>query len=61
MSAIYVCARCAKVFESDWSDAEAAAELGEKFTGHKVEDCDVVCHDCYTLFMNWFETDEVTQ
>ncbi len=42
----YKCAACGKIFESDWADDEAAAELNETF-GALVEDCNIVCDDCY--------------
>jgi hypothetical protein len=42
----YKCAACGGVFEKGWSDEEALAELDATF-GVPVEDCALVCDDCY--------------
>ena len=43
----YRCSMCGGVFDKGWSDDEAKKELDATFPGIKVEDCDVVCDDCY--------------
>lgn len=47
----YRCAQCGKVFDKGWSDEEAAAELGRTFPGFEIEDCAVVCDDCFKEIM----------
>lgn len=46
MSKTFKCAACGGVFEEDWSDEEAQAELAANF-GVPPSECDVVCDDCY--------------
>jgi hypothetical protein len=46
----YKCALCEGVFQTGWSDTEARDELEEKFPGFEVEDCVMVCDDCYKKF-----------
>ena len=42
------CAACGLVFYPEWSDNEAQAEMKDAFGNKvKVEDCEVVCDDCY--------------
>jgi hypothetical protein len=60
MSASFTCSRCKGTFEKGWSEEEAAAELARDFAGHRQEDCDELCEDCYQRFMRWFRTDEVS-
>ena len=43
------CANCDGVFTKKWSDEEAQAELAERFPNRNVEDCAIVCDDCYKL------------
>lgn len=43
----YKCAICGGVFEKGWDDEEALAELNDNFPNVEIEDCDVVCDDCY--------------
>jgi hypothetical protein len=35
------------VFDLGWSDEEARAELKETFGNVPIEDCAIVCDDCY--------------
>lgn len=42
----YQCSVCEGVFDKGWTDEEAKAELDVKFQV-PVEQCDVVCDDCY--------------
>lgn len=48
----YKCAVCGKEFESGWADEEAQEELAENFPGFSVEECIVVCDDCYQGITN---------
>ena len=43
----YKCAMCKEVFEEGRTKEDALAELAEVFPGASVEDCDVVCDDCW--------------
>ena len=45
----YRCAVCDGIFEKGWSDEEAATEFAVtvEFAGVALEDCDLVCDDCY--------------
>jgi DNA-directed RNA polymerase subunit RPC12/RpoP len=43
----YKCTACGGVFEKGWSDDEAVAELNETFGSVPMEDCGIVCDDCY--------------
>lgn len=51
MSNTYICAVCKGEFEKGWSDEEALKEKNENFGNikgfSKIEDCDLVCDDCY--------------
>ena len=38
---------CEGVFEPEWTEEEARAELEEFFPGEKAEDCAQVCDDCW--------------
>ena len=41
------CVVCGLVFDSEWTEEEAQAELARNFQGFKTEECEVVCEDCY--------------
>ncbi len=43
----YKCAVCHGVFEKGQTDEEAEAELKETFGDVPVEECDIVCDDCW--------------
>jgi hypothetical protein len=43
----YECAMCGETYEKTWSDEEAIAEMNQYFGDVPVEDCDVVCDDCF--------------
>lgn len=38
---------CLKTFESERSDEVAEKEMKENFGDIPLEDCDVICDDCY--------------
>lgn len=43
----YTCAMCEKECESEWTEEEAIAEKERDFGAVPLEECDVVCDDCY--------------
>lgn len=47
MADTYKCAICRGIFSKAISDDEAAEALKDEFPGFDVEQCDVVCDDCY--------------
>lgn len=47
----YTCAQCGETFDKGWSDDEALAELGTTWA-IPIEDCAIVCDDCYNMMMN---------
>jgi rubredoxin len=47
----YRCAECGGVFEAEWTDEEAKAELKENFGDFPLELCEEVCDDCYKKIM----------
>ena len=51
MSDTFTCARCGGTFPKGWSDEEAAAEAAAIFTPAELAATDVVCDDCFRLFM----------
>lgn len=47
----YVCTICRVKFVSEWTDEEAKEELKEKFGETNIQECEVVCEDCYNKLM----------
>ncbi len=47
MSDQYTCTICKGIFDKGWSDEEAAAEKEEIFGSVPLEECDLVCDDCF--------------
>jgi hypothetical protein len=43
----YTCSMCKGVCESQWTEAEAIAEKNRDFGNVPLEECDIVCDDCY--------------
>ena len=43
----FKCCACNGVFEKEWTDEEAEKEKDELFGGIPLEDCDLVCDDCF--------------
>lgn len=43
----YRCAQCKGIFDKGWSDEDALEEKNRHFPGTPVEDCVIVCDDCY--------------
>jgi hypothetical protein len=50
-----VCAYCGEEFEptddETWDDVKAHAELEQNFPGVPIEECAVVCDDCFKVMM----------
>jgi DNA-directed RNA polymerase subunit RPC12/RpoP len=48
----YQCAQCGGIFEKEWTDEEARAEMKEnKFDAILEKDMCIVCDDCYKKIM----------
>ena len=45
----FKCGMCGGVFNKGWTEEEALEELKEYFGDVLVEDCDMVCDDCWEL------------
>jgi hypothetical protein len=43
----FKCFICKEVFEKGWTEQEAIVELNANYPGFTIEDCDMVCDDCY--------------
>src|SRR6266567_841058 len=43
----YTCAQCDQTFIKGWSDGEAIAELKSSYPGFDIDDCKMICDDCY--------------
>ena len=56
----YQCAMCGGIFETEWTDEEAIEELHEAFGEVMVDDCEIVCDDCYKKIMGDDVMDETT-
>jgi DNA-directed RNA polymerase subunit RPC12/RpoP len=48
----YRCVVCGEEFVSAWTDEEAREELDKKFPGVPIEECELVCDDCYQKLMS---------
>ena len=50
-----ICAHCGEEFtpsdDEQWNDTKALVELEQKFPGTPVEECVVICDDCYQRIM----------
>lgn len=51
---LFICYRCRKIFDSDRSDADAAAELRATFGDPGEQSVGVLCTACYEEFMEWW-------
>ena len=49
----YTCSHCRGTFEPAWSDEEAKAEAAETFPDVPLEECAIVCDECYKKIMSW--------
>lgn len=43
----YTCAICDNTYDKTWSDEESMAEMEQIFGQVPMEECNVVCDDCY--------------
>lgn len=43
----YTCSLCGGTFEMEWTDEEAVAEMNRDFGSIPLDQCKVVCDDCY--------------
>lgn len=43
----FTCALCQRTFPKGWTDEEAKAEKEELFPNTDVDDCEIVCHECF--------------
>ena len=58
----YTCAECGGRFEKAWSDEDAEKEMRENFGTHiTTADCDVLCDDCYRMFMRWRKSRKIKE
>lgn len=53
----FQCAVCGGIFTPTWDDSEAVQEFEENFPGYSVDDCDIVCDDCYNQIMKKIDAD----
>jgi Zn finger protein HypA/HybF involved in hydrogenase expression len=51
----FQCAKCGGIFEKDWSDEEAKAEMVNLWGDLPEEEQAVICDDCHKAFMKWFD------
>lgn len=47
----YMCKICGGVFEKEISDSEALKEKDELFPETLIEDCEIICDDCFKKIM----------
>jgi len=47
MDNTYKCTACGGVFDKGWTDEEAMQEKENNFGDIPMQDCDVVCDDCF--------------
>lgn len=45
----YKCAICKGKFIKGQTDEEAERELKENYPGYSIEECELVCDDCYNI------------
>jgi hypothetical protein len=57
----YTCDACGGTFESEWTEAEAAAEYSIEFAKEKAAGMDtaVICDDCYEKLMARLSREEL--
>ena len=51
MSDTFTCSMCGNTYDKGWTDEEAAAEKNELWGSVPLDDCDVVCEDCFQKIM----------
>lgn len=55
----FVCVRCEQEFTSESPPGVAEAELEQDFPGMSIDDCAIVCDDCYQLVKPFMTYDEL--
>jgi hypothetical protein len=52
----FKCALCKDIFDTEedkgWNEEKRVKELRQNFGNVPVEECDVVCDDCYKVILN---------
>ena len=43
----YKCAMCGNIYKKGWSEEDAIAEKNELFGNIPIEECDIICDDCF--------------
>lgn len=51
MTDTFICEECKKEFIKEWSDDEAEIEFKTEFPDFPMENCAIVCEDCYHRLM----------
>lgn len=49
MGRTYTCSMCERTLESEWTQEEAEAEKTTLWGDVSLDDCDVVCDDCFKV------------
>ncbi|HEY6447538.1 MAG TPA: hypothetical protein VIY53_13840 [Acidobacteriaceae bacterium] len=55
MKGFFTCESCNRIFEKSRSDVDAEQELRDLWDNTPVEDCVVLCDDCFAEFMAMME------
>jgi hypothetical protein len=50
---VFTCAHCRKSFVSAWTQEEALAEKDRDYPQFPLEECAVLCDDCYRRYSEW--------
>jgi len=59
MNNTYTCAHCRGTFEKGWSDEEAMKEKDRDYAQFPIEECALVCDDCYQKYNAWTKKERV--
>ena len=51
MKETFTCDSCGKTYPKGWTDEEAMQETQEMFGSVPIDDCNVICDDCYKIIM----------
>ena len=52
----YTCSACGGTFDKGWTDEEALDEKEQMWGDIPLDQCDVICDDCNTKFLEWMKT-----
>jgi hypothetical protein len=58
MSEVFTCESCNRIFGKSRSDVDAEQELRDLWDNTTVEDCVVLCDDCFAEFMAKMESQQ---